>query len=98
MSTVTNLVLTFNVLEDDTDRIREVDAFAYGTYMWTEGRTLWGKTLEVPVWLLAANNLDLKAFVEYVSKQVAWEYPEHVRLYACGQEDPAFYEVPVCGR
>jgi hypothetical protein len=92
MSTVTNMILSFSVLEDEEARMKEVEAFSDDT-TWTSVDTAHGKCMELPVFLLAANGWDLEGFVMHLRKNVKWEEPQSVRLYASGQWEDAFRQV-----
>lgn len=92
MSTVTSMILSFSVLEDEEARMEEVEAFSEDT-TWTAVDTTHGKCMELPVFLLAANGWDLEGFGLHLRKNVRWEEPQSVRLYVCGQQEDAFREV-----
>lgn len=94
MSTVTNMILSFSVLEDEEARMEEVEAFSDPT-MWTSVDAAFGKCMELPVYLLAANGWDLEGFKLHLQKNVKWEEPQSVRLYACRQEEDAFHEINI---
>jgi protein associated with RNAse G/E len=97
MSVVTNLILHIGILEDEEDRIKDVNEF------WEDGiglvsfdssdlpRGWYGgtKMLEANLYVGAFNYLDLDEFITHLEK-IRWEYPEEVQVIVKEQEDDLF--------
>ena|ERR1043165_4583585 len=105
MSVVTNVVLTFSILEDDghNDDWAEIIS-SINKYFDEQGRRGFivvpremdwyggNKVLEAPLFVGAFNHLGLEDFIEHL-KTIKWEYPEEVQLWVKEQEDDVFRTV-----
>lgn len=97
MSCVTNVILTFSVLEDDEERIKDVNKFfENGTTIvscddnklergWYGGT----KMLETNVCIGAYNYLPLESFKNHI-KKIKWDYSEDVQLIVQEQDESRF--------
>ena len=99
MSRVTNVLLTFDPLEDEDARMAEVDRFfpsrgGFGGTIRDCGGT---KYLEQRVAIGAFNYLNLEAFVGHLRTKVQWEETDSVQLFVCEQEHARFHEVVLFG-
>lgn len=99
MSNVTNVILSFGILENEADRIKEVNKAkclegqpflgadlppeAYGGY----------KALETPLYIAALNHVSWQELIAHLKAGVSWEYPEEVQLLVKGQDDDLFFVV-----
>lgn len=94
MSVVTNLLLSFDILERESERIEEVQAFPWrhgvGLSDMTRGDHGGTKGFELPLWGGAFNYLDLTAFMEHLRTKVKWRHPDLVRVIVAEQDDDAF--------
>jgi hypothetical protein len=102
MSYVTNLILTFDVMEEEKEREAEIQEFfihkdARGAgfvscddeklpHGWYGGT----KALETNVYIGAFNFINLDDLISHLRHDVKWEYPENVRLMICDQNEEAF--------
>lgn len=104
MSSVTNVVLSFGILENRDARLREVNDYFDLTLLHPLGcvergffspspRSYAGgsKVLEHPTFIGAFNYLGPEDFVAHV-KKVHWEYPENVQLFLCAQDEERYTE------
>ena len=104
MSVVTNLILSFSILEDERSRVSEINFFennGRGFELATadferennpsSNKTWYGGTkfLETPLYIGAYNHLDVEGLIEHL-KIVNWEYPESVQLFLKEQESDKF--------
>lgn len=94
MSVVTNLLLSFDILEREQDRMGEGNTFPFrhGSGLLDMARGEYGgtKSFELPLWGGAFNHLDFDALMKHLRTKVNWEYPEHVRIMVAEQEDAAY--------
>ena len=94
MSVVTNVLLSFDILEIERERMEEVNAFPWrydsGLVDMTRGEYGGTKAFELPLWGGAFNYLDFDALMEHLRTKVKWRHPEHVRVIVAEQEDDAF--------
>lgn len=98
MSTVTNLILSHSILEDDNGaRIKEVNKFfeREETRGFVEAELPYevyggSKVLEAPIYIGAFNYLMEDEFLEYLRSEVNWEHPEEVQIIIKRQEDDLF--------
>lgn len=105
MSVVTNVILTFAVIEDADERMAEVNAFegfagglGFNRRIQSRGDVdpinLYiggGRNTEARIYIGAFNYLIVDEFIEHV-RAANWKHPEHVRLYINEQDDEAFRE------
>ena len=103
MSVVTNVILTFAILEDEdrenhytiVDKINEWMEKEYGqTFngnLWEVGNEAVGgaKNIETPLYIAAFNYLDTEGFVEHL-KGLPWLEPENVQMFIQEQDDERF--------
>ena len=102
MSSVTNTILAFSIIEDVEARFNDVNAFFppdRSGFVWTwesssrDDRTWVGgsKNLEQPTFIAAFNYLDVQALLLHM-RGIKWEEPEDVQLIVCPQ-DADRYEI-----
>lgn len=105
MSLVTNVILSFDTLEDEAARLADVnEALARNSTVsrgsrffprsecdHCDGGVGGTKHLEHPTFIAAFNHLALAEF-EAALRSIGWEHPEHVQLLVCGQEDELYRE------
>ena len=92
MSNVTNLILSFDIRENEEARIAEVNAYSFRRGVGFRDLTECGggtKYFEIPVWGGAFNYLDLDDLLAHL-RTVDWESPGLVRLFVCEQWDDSF--------
>ena len=100
MSEVTNLIISFSPLEDETSRINEVNLFSNGdrgfniiSADFEEGnRKRWyggSKMLETAMYIGAFNHLDLEGLIEHM-KNINWEDQKSVQLIVKEENDDKF--------
>ena len=104
MSEVTNLILSFSVLEDEISRVKEVNLFQnngrgfnlvsadFEREFEYKKRSAWyggSKYLETPLFIGAYNHLDLVGLVNHL-KNVNWDEPENVQLIVKEQASEKF--------
>lgn len=99
MSYVTNVLLSFSILEDEDARMAEVNGWLsqndsrgqqLGDISGAEDPKYGGsKFMEVPLWGAAFNYVDLDGLRGAV-RAAKWKEPEHVRLFVCDQDDDTF--------
>ena len=104
MSLVTNLILSFSILEDETSRVSEINLFENNGREFelatadferennpSSNKAWYGGTkfLETPLYVGAYNHLDIDGLVEHL-KIVNWEYPASVQLFLKEQESDKF--------
>jgi predicted dinucleotide-binding enzyme len=101
MSNVTNVILSFSVLEADEIVLQKVNEFDFphGSGFInanTEGTCGGSKWLERPTFVGAFNHLDLEALKQHL-RRVDWEEPAFVQLIVCGQDDDEYRIEPLFG-
>jgi len=104
MSFVTNLILSFSILEDESSRVSEINLYennGRGFELATadfereknpsSNKAWYGGTkfLETPLYIGAYNGLDVEGLIKHL-KIVNWEYPESVQLFLKEQESDKF--------
>lgn len=97
MSYVTNVLLGFDVLEDEDARIAEVNTFfsverhRRGLVSLEAPGDWYGGTkgFEHPLFVGAFNYFDEEGFLRHL-RLLPWEYPEHVQVILCRQDDDVF--------
>lgn len=94
MSNVTNVILSFSILEAEELVLREVNEFdfRYGSGFIDadiDGVCGGSKWLERPTFVGAFNHLDLEALKCHL-RTIRWDAPEHVQLIVCGQDDDIY--------
>lgn len=96
MSYVTNALVACSVLEDDEDRMREVNEAlseaSRGQQFKDISRTeVYGgsKHMEIPLWGAAFNYVGVREIMKAVSA-AAWKEPQFVQVFICDQEDDIF--------
>ena len=99
MSDVTNVILTFSILENAELRLRNVNQ--YFSSRWaneTHTEDLFEvhdtavagtKFLEHPTCIGAFNYLNADAFLKHVVN-VPWEYPDKVQVFICDQDEDSY--------
>jgi hypothetical protein len=91
MSVVTNLILCFSSLENEEERLRDVNSFSYRNdginfvsvdYNKEAGQVWYGgnKYLEGRVYLAVYNHFDTPDFITHLRK-IAWEARDLVQLF-----------------
>lgn len=99
MSHVSNVILSFSILEDEKRVMREVNDylekeenqrfesadFKVGGKFWYGGH----KVLETPLWLGAFNYLHIGSLLKFM-RGVQWEYPDEVQLIVKDQDSDLF--------
>ncbi len=97
MSSVTNLIITFSILEDEEQIIKQISAYADGFNIvsvkddklpldWYGGT----KRLECNVLVGAYNHLDLEQFLNFLRQNVNWYAGDLVQLIIKEQEELKF--------
>ncbi len=102
MSVVDNCILSFCILEDEDNRLADVNRF-FGDregFIGVEDLSLPGgwyggtKFLETPLFIGAFNYFEEAEFVEHL-KTIGWEHPENVQLIIQRQSDDVFSIVTI---
>lgn len=98
MSYVTNVLLSFSIMEDAEARVAEVNENLAEHSQGQKLGDIWqsdvyggSKYMEVPLYGAAFNYVEAARFIEAV-RSASWKEPEHVRVYVCDQDDDAFTE------
>lgn len=102
MSVVTNVVVSYDVLEgDDPSTLTEfrawfepiggLRAISGGEHDWSNPASWWGgtKNPECELWGGAYNHLDHAAFWNHMNG-VVWAYPDGVQVFLKDQDDARF--------
>lgn len=101
MSTVTNIILSFSIIEDDRDVDGEnVYFFMDSINKWLSDNNFGSfgkeadspntqKCLETPIFTAAFNYFDLGGFVAFINL-LDWEERENVQIFVQEQEDDKF--------
>ncbi|MEQ1733637.1 MAG: hypothetical protein ABL940_08190 [Bacteroidia bacterium] len=102
MSNVTNLILTISTLENEIEKMQQVNSFEYrGLQMnlisvdYNKNNaigTRWyggTKFLEAGIYIGAFNHFPLYEFIEHL-KKIKWEYPKTVQIIYQEQNDEKF--------
>ena len=94
MSLVTNIILSFSILEgNNIDVIEQINKGFEGTSAEGQGFRVpndhnWyggSKVLERPTFVAAFNYLDLDSLIRTL-RGIKWKQPEFVQLFVCEQE------------
>jgi hypothetical protein len=102
MSVVTNIILTFSSAEEEGESevypaLEPIQNFLERQPLKPVRECAGGyKTLEVEVWVCAANYLDAEEFAKTVYG-APWRYPGHVQLMLKEQDDVIFEVTTVPG-
>lgn len=101
MSYVTNVLLSFDILENEDERMAEVQEYAEA---WSNGQRfgdIWNseayggnKAMEVPLYAAAFNYIQLTEFVGDLGR-VNWKTPKNVRLFVCDQHEDTLEPYPL---
>lgn len=103
MSTVTNVVLSFSIVESiggtDDDVLKRINEFfgdnnKPGFVKLPLTSTGGSKAMERPTFVSAFNYFALEPFLAHL-KSLPWERPESVQLFVCGQDDDHYYLIYV---
>lgn len=101
MSYVTNILLSFDILENEDERMAEVQEYAAARSNGQKFGDIWNsdvyggnKSMEVPLYGAAFNYIDLDGFAEDLGC-VNWRAPANVRLFVCDQHDDTLEPYPV---
>lgn len=102
MSVVDNCILSFSIMENEGDRIADVNRF-FGEHKpfisvhddklpngWYGGT----KYLETPLLIAAFNYFEEVAFIKHL-KTIGWKHPENVQLMIQRQDDDVFSIVTI---
>ncbi|WP_424001472.1 hypothetical protein [Maribacter sp. IgM3_T14_3] len=103
MSVVSNVILSFSVGEDESQRMKDVNEFDINGNKINlvsadfqrkenyEAKAWYGgsKYLEKPLYIGAYNNLNLNAFIDHL-KTIIWDEPENVQLIINEQNEDLF--------
>lgn len=105
--TTTNVILTFDVAEDEHRCMKEVNSFPFmdkkgfrsPIQLFSEKRPTMEASAfiggtgntELPIYVGAFKDLDHREFLKHL-KRVPWNFPENVRCLICGPDDPTFNE------
>ena len=97
MSYVTNTILTFNVLEDEKERLVEVNKFFGDSkgFVSCDDESLprgwYGgiKMLETNICIGSFNYLKVEELVDYL-REIKWKKPQNVQLMLKNQSDEKF--------
>lgn len=96
MSVVSNVILSFSIMEEADDRIKEVnDALPEGQRFLMPDATDQAKFvggskfLERPTFLAAFNHVSERQLMDAV-EAAAWREPELVQVFRCGQEEDLY--------
>lgn len=103
MSYVTNTILTFSILEGDSDHrdvLERVNAYflkAVTGFIIPSSDAWYGgtKVLERPTFFAAFNYLNLEKFVEHL-RALDWKEPEEVQLIVCEEHDNEYRIIWPC--
>lgn len=99
MSHVSNVILSFSVLENEEQRMQEINKyllevenqqfenadFKVGDRFWYGGH----KVLETPLWVGAFNYLHIGDLLQFM-QGVSWDYPDEVQLIVKDQHSDIF--------
>ena len=93
MSYVTNVILSFSILENEEACLKEVNIYFPAQELpFKKLQDYAGsKFLEQPTFIGAFNYLGTEEFIEHVRK-VHWKFPKLVQLFICDQEDEQYME------
>ena len=93
MSIVTNIILHFSIIEENSNTIDIINALLrknnHGELGDGELSNKGGKHLESPIYIGAFNYLDVSALLDLISA-IKWTEPENVQLFIQGQSDSKF--------
>jgi hypothetical protein len=108
MSHVSNVILTFSIVEDSTEQDDGPDDYPvlaplnawlaerqYGRHLAEVGQHAGGcKRFESPLYAIALNYVGTQEFMDVVNA-LPWKYPEEVQVWVQGQHDDLFTEYRV---
>jgi hypothetical protein len=100
MSYVSNVILSFSIMEDEVKRIKDVNdkltKQEQRGFVFPDGQDWHGgsKALERPTFLAAFNYLDLERFIWDLAT-CNWDVPEEVQVFICDQHEDLYREVPL---
>ena len=103
MSRVTNVILSFSVLEPKYDVLQRVNAFfkpeystSYRGFIVPDNDLWYGGTkfLERPTYLGAFNNFNADKFMDFL-ETIDWIFPYEVQIFICEQDDNGYYELNI---
>ena len=96
MSVVDNCILSFNICENEDEKIIQVNSFFnHRGFISVENESLptgWyggTKMLETPLFVAAFNYFSEGLFINHL-KTLNWKYPEEVQLIIKRQDDDTF--------
>lgn len=98
MSKVTNIILSFSILENEEETIEEINKFFGGSVglIWIDDKSLpdaWyggGKGFEIIVLLGAFNYLDFDSFYNHLNSRVSWKDRACVQVFVAQHEENKF--------
>ncbi len=103
MSHVTNLLLSFDIMEDEKARADDFNSWLAGTQgqqlvaTWNvEGAYGGSKYMEQPLYAAAFNYLNLDDFLREL-RRIEWKHSENVRVMVCEQDDDAYRMIELGG-
>lgn len=111
MSHITNVILTFSIMEDFHDTFDDGEAIydlmnsintwlsenGHRSFGHSAGRVSGDRYLETPLYIAAFNYLRIDAFMAMLSS-LPWKEPENVQLFIEDQDDDKFQLFELCGR
>jgi hypothetical protein len=94
MSSVTNIILSFSIVEDRFSLMDDINSWLtkedYGAFGYDADALGSGtKRLETPVYVAAFNLFDVHAFLDFV-KDLPWQEPDCVQVFVQEQEEDKF--------
>lgn len=109
MSVITNLILSFSSLENEAERLRDVNSFAYNDKGINfvsidynkdrEAGTVWyggNKFLSGNVFIAVYNHFDTADFVRHLYR-ILWKEPQLIQLFVKEESDEKFNLVELVG-
>lgn len=96
MSYVSNVILSFSIMEDEKARLRDINGII--ERLGTNGRfkdlpysaTGGTKALERPTFISAFNYLSIPNLITEM-KSIRWDRPDQVQLFVCDQEEDVYW-------
>lgn len=93
MSVVTNVLLSFDILENEAEVVDEINGWLsshhQGYFKDLTEACGGSKAMEIPVYGAAFNYLDVKALLAFI-RTLKFKEPQNVQLFVCQQEEEKF--------
>ncbi|RYD72209.1 MAG: hypothetical protein EOP53_22320 [Sphingobacteriales bacterium] len=91
MADYTSLMLYISGLEEEKDRIAEVNSFANNDYPFSlldvNNTNVYPDAFPRFLYVGTYKNFDLPSFLKFLQYSVRWEYPEYVQLFVQQEND-----------